>query len=220
MFYLDNKPTFLNMLFKFLNHSVQKCCNKFDDAIAYTGKKMSNGKRRIGLYGVIGILVAALIIVGFIYAGNIFRASGKGTLKILITDKPVELNNLNITIDWARVQAENGDLFNLTLNTEPYYFDLLQLQNISSTLSETQIPSGNYTMIQMHVLTSNATFTDGSDAELNVPSDVIKVLLSPHLNLENGGQVTVLVDLQPGDLNTIAISHSLNLRPVIKAVVP
>lgn len=181
---------------------------------------MSNGKQRIGLYGVIGILVATLIIAGFIYAENIFQTSGKGTLKILITDKPVELSHLNITIDWVRVQAENGDLSNLTLKTEPFYFDLLQLQNISSTLSETQIPSGNYTMIQMHVITANATFTDGTEAELNVPSDVIKVLLSPHLNLENGGQVTVLLDLQPGDLNTIAISHSLNLRPIIKAVVP
>ena len=53
-----------------------------------------------------------------------------------------------------------------------------------------------------------------------MPSDVIKVLLKPHLSLEGGGQVTVLIDLQPDDLNAIAISKSLNLRPVVKAVVP
>jgi hypothetical protein len=72
----------------------------------------------------------------------------------------------------------------------------------------------------MHVLTANATYPDGTVADLRVPSDVIKVLLKPYLSLEDGGQTTVLIDLQPEDLNSIAISRSLNLRPVIKAVVP
>jgi hypothetical protein len=70
------------------------------------------------------------------------------------------------------------------------------------------------------VLTANATYPDGSVADLRVPSDTVKVLLKPHLSLDDGGQVTVLIDLQPEDLNSIAISQSLNLRPVIKAVVP
>jgi len=179
---------------------------------------MSNEKRRIGLFGATGVLVAALIIASFMFAGNIFQASGKGVLTIQIMDKPVELKNLNITIDSVRIQGENGWI-DLTLKTEPFYFDLLELENVSKKLSETEIPSGNYSMIQMHVLTANATYPDDTDAELNVPSDVIKVLLQPHLNLESGGQVTVLIDLQPEDLNAIAVSHSLNLRPVIKAVV-
>ena len=180
---------------------------------------MSNEKRRIGLFGATGVLVAALIIASFVFAGNIFQASGKGVLTIQVMDKPVELKNLNITIDSVRIQGENGWI-DLTLKTEPFYFDLLELENVSKTLSETEIPSGNYSMIQMHVLTANATYPDDTTAELNVPSDVIKVLLKPHLNLESGGQVTVLIDLQPEDLNAIAISHSLNLRPVIKAIVP
>jgi Domain of unknown function (DUF4382) len=180
---------------------------------------MANEKRRIGLFGATGIIVAALIIAGFAFAGNIFQASGKGVLTIQVMDKPVDLKNLNLTIDWLRIQDENGTRVDLTLKTEPFYFDLLSLQNVSKTLSETKIPSGNYTMIQMHVLTANATYPDDTTATLNVPSDVIKVLLKPHLNMETGGEVTVLIDLQPDDLNTIAISHSLNLRPVVKAVV-
>jgi hypothetical protein len=183
------------------------------------GKNMSNDKRRIGLFGATGVLVAALIIASFVFAGNIFEASGKGTLTIQVMDKPVELKHLNITIDSVRIQGENGWI-DLTLKTEPFYFDLLELEDVSKTLSETEVPSGNYSMIQMHVLTANATYPDDTTAELNVPSNVIKVLLKPHLNLESGGQVTVLIDLQPEDLNAIAISHSLNLRPVIKAVVP
>lgn len=183
---------------------------------------MSIGNRRIGLFGVSGVLIAVVIIAGFVVANNVFQASGKGALTIQIMDKPVELKNLNVTIDWARIQGQDGNWINLTLKTEPlpFYFDLLSLQNVSGTLSATEIPAGNYTMISMHVLTANATRLDDSIADLYVPSDVIKVLLKPQLKLENGGQVTVLIDLQPDDLNSIAISQSLNLRPVIKAIVP
>jgi len=181
---------------------------------------MSNGKRKISLFGATGILVAALIIAGFMLASNIFWASGKGVLTIQVMDKPVELKNLNITIDWARVQGENGWI-NLTLKTDPkpFYFDLLTLQNVSETLSTTEIPAGNYSMIELHVLTANATYPDDNTTDLTVPSGVIKILLKPHIEIEPGGQVTVLIDLQPEDLKTIAISHSLNLRPVIKAIV-
>jgi hypothetical protein len=180
---------------------------------------MLNGKRQLGIFGTAGILAALLIIAGFVFAGNILQASGKGVLTIRVMDKPVELQHLNVTVDWARIQGEDETWVDLTLNVQPFYFDLLSLQNVSETLSVTEIPAGNYSMIQLHVLTANATYPDGTDAELNVPSDVIKVLLKPHLNLVDGGQVTVLIDLQPDDINSIAISHSLNLRPVIKAVV-
>ena len=181
---------------------------------------MSNGIRRVGLFGVAGVLVAALIIAGFVIGGNIFQVSGKGVLTIQIMDEPVALDHLNMTIDWARIQDADGNWYNLTLKTEPFYFDLLALQNVSETLSETEVPAGNYTKIWMHVLTANATYPDGSVADLRVPSDTIKVLLKPYLSLDDGGQVTVFIDLQPDDTNSIAVSHSLNLRPVIKAVVP
>jgi len=191
---------------------------------------MSNGIRQVSLFGVAGILVATLIIAGFVISGTVFQessngggavfqGSSKGVLTIQIMDKPVELENLNMTIDWAKIQDQDGNWYNLTLKTEPFYFDLLALQNVSETLSETEIPAGNYTKIWMHVLTANATYPDGTVADLRVPSDTIKVLLKPYLSLEGGGQVTVLIDLQPEDLNSIAISRNLNLRPVIKAMV-
>ena len=179
---------------------------------------MSNGIRHIGLFGAAGILVAALLIAGFAIGGTIFQVSGKGVLTIQIMDKPVELKHLNMTIDWVKIQDQDENWHTLTLKSEPFYFDLLELEYVSETLSETEIPAGNSTMIWMHVLTANATYPDGTDANLTVPSDVIKVLLKPHLSLEGGGQVTVLIDLQPDD--SIAISQSLNLRPVVKAIVP
>ena len=187
---------------------------------------MPNGIKQISIYGIAGILIAVVIIAGFVVVNDITSPapSVNGKLTIKIIDKPVELKHLNMTIDWVKIKDENGNWYNLTIadpNEEgTYYFDLLALQNVSETLSVTEIPEANYTAIWIHVLTANATYPDESTADLNVPSDVIKVLIKPHLSLEGGGQVTVLIDLQPDDLKTIAISHSLNLRPVIKATVP
>jgi len=184
---------------------------------------MSNGIKRNGYFGIAGILIAVVIIAGFVAANNLLRPV-TGTLTIRIMDKPVPLKHLNMTIDWVKIKDDNGNGYNLTIedpNEEgTFYFDLLELQNVSKTLSVTEIPEANYTTIWMHALTANVTYLDETTADLNVPSDVIKVLLKPYLSLEGGGQVTVLIDLQPDDLNTIAISQSLNLRPVIKATVP
>ena len=184
---------------------------------------MSKANAKTGYFGIAGILIAVVIIAGFV-AVNDFIRPVNGTLTIEIMDKPVELKHLNMTIDWAKIKDENGNWYNLTIKDPDedgaFYFDLLALQNVSETLSVTEIPEANYTAIWIHVLNANATYPDESTADLNVPSDIIKVLLKPYLRLVGGGQVTVLIDLQPDDLNAIAISHSLNLRPVIKATVP
>jgi len=188
---------------------------------------MADEIRDIGIFATAGILVAVLIIAGVVAGGLRFPSlrlpsmvSDKGTLIIKIMDKPVELKHLNITIDWVKIQDQNENWLDLEIkNGTPFYFDLLALQNITETLSKTTIPAGNYTMIKMHVLTANATYLDGSNATLRVPSHVIKIPFKPHIKMESEGSVTVIIDLQPEDLKTIAISKSLNLRPVIRAVV-
>jgi len=192
--------------------------------------KMSNSIRNIGIFAGVGILIAVLIIGGIAFAGFTFPAlrlpstvSNKGQLTIKITDKPVELKHLNITIDKLSIQKSDGNTeswIDLELiGGKPVYFDLLVLQNVSLTLSKTEIPPGNYTMIKMHVLAANATYPDGSTIELNkVPSENIKVILKPHLIMKAGGAITITIDLEP-DTAQIAISHSLNLKPSMKAMV-
>lgn len=184
---------------------------------------MSNGIKRTGSYGIAGVLIAVVTIAGIVAANNLLRPV-KGTLTIQIMDKPVELKHLNMTIDWVKIKDENGNWYDLTLaNSDEdgtFYFDLLVLQNVSEILSVTKIPEANYTAIWIHVWSANATYPNGNTTDLYVPSDVLKVLLKPYLSLEGGGQVTVLIDLQPEDMETIAISQSLNLRPVVKAIVP
>ena len=219
----------MNGLFKFLHHAVQKCCIKSSRTIVlWTGEnRMSNEKRHISLFGVAGVLAATLLIAGLVFAGNIFQAQGKGMLTIRVMDKPVDLLTLDVEIDWVKIQAADESWIELTLKTDEnkdtLSFDLLTLrEGVSKMITEDPIPAGEYSMIQIHVLTASATYLDENSEEqnvdLNVPSDVIKVLLNPHMTIEADDEATVLIDLQP-DQNSIAISQSLNLRPVIKAVV-
>lgn len=183
---------------------------------------MSVSARKVGLYGIVGFLVAALIIVSVAISGVTLPTfvPSTGTLIIKIIDKPVELDHLYVTIDWVKIQGEEENWIELDIKEDLGEFDLLALQDVAETLSETEILAGNYFMIKMHIRSAKATFAgDGDTVELNVPSDVIKVVLNPHLEMTKESSITVIIDLQPDDLKSIAVSHSLNLRPVIKAIV-
>ena len=61
---------------------------------------MENQKKRVGIYAVSGVLIAALIVGGLSVSGIQFPLSNikRGTLIVLLTDAPVELKNLNLTI--------------------------------------------------------------------------------------------------------------------------
>jgi len=191
--------------------------------------KMSDSIHNAGFFAAIGILLATLIIGSIAVAGfkipslrlpSLF--ANRGTLTIKVMDAPTELEHLNITIDKLSIHKANDTdeaWINLELiDGEPIYFDLLALQNVSLTLSRTEIPAGNYTMIRMHVLTANATYMDGSTDPLRVPSSYIKVLLKPHLIMQSGAAITITIDLEP-ETAKIHISHSLNLKPTMKAMV-
>lgn len=188
---------------------------------------MAEDIRHVGVYGAAGILVAILIISGILAASISFPSlklpsavSNNGTLIVEIMDQPANLTHLNITIDRLFVQSSSKDWLNLTLiDDEPKYFDLLALENITMALSKTAIPAGNYTMIKMHVLTANATDIEGKTIDINkVPSEWIKVLLRPHLEMISGSSMKVTIDLEP-EWSKIVISHSLNLKPVLKAMI-
>lgn len=180
--------------------------------------------RNVGMYGAVGVLIAALIIAGVAISSVMIPsltfpglAPNTGKLTIWLTDAPVELKHLNITIDSIsaqRVENDNESWVDLTLvgGVPEVYFDLLALQNVTKKLADTTLPSGNYTMIKMHVKTINATYPDGNTTDLTLPSSFVRVIV--HFKIEKGGYTALLVDM---NLGWIAISHTGNLRPVLKA---
>jgi len=190
---------------------------------------MTNGAKKIGLYAGIGILAAILVISGIGFSGLKFPslrfpdffhpAPTMGTLIIKVSDKPVNLTQLNLTIDSISAHRKgygNETWVNLAFvnNVSEVTFNLLLLQNITMDLSITDIPPGNYTQIRMHVKVANATYEGGRVDELKVPSDDLKIII--HFTMEVGQTTTLLIDIEP---NWNAIIHSGHFVPVLKATV-
>jgi len=190
---------------------------------------MTNGAKKIGLYAGIGILAAVLIISGVGFSGlkfpslrfpDFFHPSPTmGTLIIKVSDKPVNLTELWLTIDRvsAHRQGEGNETWiDLTFvnNVSNVTFDLLKLQNVTMDLSITEIPPGNYTQIRMHVVAANATEAASDSYDLTMPGNGELKIVNLHITIEAGQETTLLIDIVP---NHIHISHSHIFSPTLKA---
>ncbi len=94
------------------------------------------------------------------------------------------------------------------------YFNLLALQNVTKELSTLPRPVGNYSKIRLDVTAANATLNDGTTENLTVPPGHIDIIVSFEIKADQ--TTNVLLDMQ---VDTVAISQSGNLKPVLKATV-
>lgn len=182
---------------------------------------MGYDSRKLSLYGISGVLVAALIIASVVFSGLRLPTfvPKTGTLVVKLTDAPVELKHLNVTIgnlSAQRVEDENETWEKLSFvdGVSEVYVDILALQNVTRDLSITEIPLGNYTKLRMTITTANATYINGETVDLKVPPRRIDVKV--HFEIKAGETTRLLIDMQA---DWVAISHSQNLRPVLKAMV-
>lgn len=184
----------------------------------------SNG-RRVGLYAAAGVLIAVLVIAGVFISGVQFPSipgikAHTGTLIVLLTDAPVNLTYLNLTIDsfsvhrvtqgWIPLQFDGGQT-NVT-------FNLLDLYNETMKLTNATIPTGNYTKMRMTIRNATATFEERNGElrteNLTVPSGHIDIII--RFEIVSDEIDIVLIDIQP---DWAAISKTNRLRPVLKASV-
>lgn len=186
-----------------------------------------NGKKTV-LHATAGILIALLIITSVAVSGLvpglrlpwfIPPVSSTGTLVVMLTDAPVNLTLLNVTVNSITAHRQgygNGTWVNLTFveDKPEVSFDLITLEDKAVNISVTEIPLGNYTMIKMHIKKANATYADGNTTLLDVPSEYIKVII--HFPIEAAGTTYVLIDME---VDWVAVSHSKKLRPVLKATI-
>lgn len=96
---------------------------------------MPNGSKRIALYAVAGILISATVIAGLLLSGvqlpsmvPPFTQAHVGTLIVQLTDAPVDLEHLNVTIFSFLVLNESGEIdLPLTGGANKTSFNLLAL---------------------------------------------------------------------------------------------
>ena len=175
--------------------------------------------KKVGIYGAAGVVFAVLIIAGIMTSGlKLPGFQNQGTLIIKLTDAPVELKHLNVTITGLAVQkaeqgVEDGRWIPLSFvdGKTSVYVDILALQNITLDLSVTGLAPGNYTKLRMDISTANATYAEGGTVDLTVPPSHIDIIA--HFAIKAGETTTLLVDF------TAHISETNKLSPVLKATV-
>ncbi len=175
--------------------------------------------KKVATFGAAGIVIAVLVIAAFIASGMLpIGLPTQGTLVVKLTDAPVELEHLNVTLTSLTVQRSGGNNETGGWVTLPFlndaksvYVDILSLQNVTKDLSVAGLNAGNYTKIRMDISTANATYTDGSTVDLIVPPGHIDVVV--HFEIRGGETTTLLVDM------TGHISETNRLAPVLKATV-
>lgn len=177
--------------------------------------------KKIGIFGATGVLLAILVIVGIMASGIKLPgfSSNRGMLTVKLTDAPVELEHLNVTIAQIEVHkaganGEDDGWIDLPFadNKTSFYIDILSLQNVTRDLSVAEIQAGNYTKIRLMISTANATYTDGSVVDpLNVPPGHMDVIV--HFEIEADLETVLLVDM------TAHISQTNNLSPVLTATI-
>ena len=184
--------------------------------------KMENSSKKIAFRMTAGVLVAITIIVAVLASGITLPRLGSetGRLNILLTDAPVTLKELNITLIGVEVHksGENGEAGAwFELATDPITFNLLDYQNGETLkLASMNMAPGNYTKVRLFVSEANASYSDdpGTIVELIVPPGKIDVITQ--FELIEGGTRTVIIDMEP---DWIAISNHKTLRPVLKATI-
>ena len=187
---------FLNRLFKNIELNLSTRTTVPEE------KTMAMSTKKIGLYVSSGVIIAAMIIASIIVTGVQFPtsplSSSLGTLRLSITDAPVDLSNLYVTLDGTYAHNADNDGWielNFADDTTEVTFDLLALHDVIQELSVEQIPSGNYTKIRLDVSAATATYNDGNTAELRIPPGHIDVIIK--FEIIANQETSLLIDMQP-----------------------
>ena len=146
---------------------------------------------------------------------------GTGSLVVLLTDAPPELNITEalvtiseVTVHQAGTNDTNGSW--ITIVNESQTFDLIQLQNATDVLGGMTLTAGWYTQIRLYV--ENALVTiDGVQYDLKIPSKNIK-LISPFLVQDNQTlTLTLDFDVQKS-IHQAGNSDKYIMKPTIKVI--
>jgi hypothetical protein len=150
---------------------------------------------------------------------------GYGTLKVDITDGPIdltEISNLYITFDELYVVPDPDSLLPDSLNapihilTSPVTLDLLALANgLTATLGTAQLPEGNYRAI--HILVSEGDSwlieADGDTEDVKIPSNRLKVITD--FTVTSGGVSEIVLDFDAA-ASLHKTGNGYILRPVVR----
>jgi len=158
---------------------------------------MAYNRRKIVVYGGVGVVIAASIILAILWAPFVevglvpiveLESVMPGTLAItIIADNPdIAVEQLMLTIDRLQVKLKNGDWTEVKIPGGKVSFDLLNRQGsfIDSVLS--QLEAG--TMVKIHIVQqmgkidqpvsqyANATLSNRDVVSVDLPNEEIELM--------------------------------------------
>jgi uncharacterized protein DUF4382 len=176
-----------------------------------------NETRRLAIYGLAGLILAATAIVTVNFSLPSLQAH-VGTLDLLVKDAPPSGSNttvtkLYLTIDQIMVHRETNDTGSwVNVSIPSTTIELLSLRNLSENfpqLAAAKLPSGTYNLIWLRVTNATA-IVKGAFWQLRVPSGMIKI---PEIRftVSDGGVTNILIDI---GYQSVHLNHELMLSPV------
>lgn len=184
----------------------------------------------------ISLLLVSLSLAFFSCSSENDKKNEFGRLSIQLTDAPfphdlVAEANVTIFKIEARSKEEGMDKNNapyLLLMEGEIEVNLLDLTNgITTTLIDTEVPTGTYDLFRIYVKGVNIVLTDGTVYDLKLPSgdsSGIKVFIEPNIIVDGGLTADLLLDFDvsksfvaKGNRKDPGGITGFNFKPVIKA---
>jgi len=149
--------------------------------------------------------------------------TGKGTLVMKITDKPVseEITSVLVTITKIEVHKAGHDSNDesgaswITVMEDEKTYDLIEIKDVEEFLASEELDIGKYTQIRLYISNANIT-VDDEVKDLDISSNSLKLV--NEFDIEEGRITELLLDF---DVNKSVIqtgSRRYKLKPVIEVV--
>lgn len=138
----------------------------------------------------------------------------QGNLQLFLTDQPVELQEVWVTITNIEVHKTGGAWIEFDASGESV--DLLTLQNREQLLQSAPLEEGKYTGIRLIVSEGHIIDANEERCELKVPSEKIQIPLN--FDIENGEETEVVLDFDAKkSIHVVQTGNNERciLRPVI-----
>jgi hypothetical protein len=137
----------------------------------------------------------------------------QGSLRVLLTDAPVDLKQVWVTISAVEVHQTSGSWTSVSQSSKS--IDLLTLQNAQDVLTTANLPDGNFTGIRLQISDGHVIEQDNSRCELKVPSDKIEIPVQ--FDIKQGKTTTVLLDFK-GEQSVHVVKTGNNRRCILRPV--
>lgn len=143
--------------------------------------------------------------------------NGSTTLKVRMTDAPLDADSVNVEILQVRANFRNDSTGWVDLNTNAGVYDLLGLQNgVDTLLAVGTIPSNSVKEIRFVLGSSNSIVVNGVSFPLTIPSGA-ESGLKLKINKQLSGPIdSILIDFDAALSVHLAGPGNYQLRPVLK----